>query len=226
MHYTLTKLDSMPRKSSEIESVPFHGVWDPSSAVSQELLNLNPTNMAAAGFTRLASVADNYASFRIKSLRFRLHPLIVTATSDAAVCFTGAVQDTSPTSVAQVMEVLPSLLMVMYRTTPTEWKEVPKADLCGPLPWYKSLLGTADPTEESPGLIVLVKAATALMGPSVEIEGVYEFRSAIAPANTPMLLKLQAEVAAARRTAVIQREREALLRVLAPSPSTGKTPGA
>lgn len=215
----------MPRVS-EIERVPFHGLWDPSSAVTQELLNLNPSNMSGAGFTRLASVADNFASYRIRSLRFRLHPLIATATSDAAVCFTGAVQDTSPTTIAQCMEVIPSLYMGLNCTTSSGWKDVPKADLTGPLPWYKSLLGTADATEESPGLFVMVKQALAQCGPAVEIEGVYEFRAAIAPANTPMLLKLQAEVSAARRSAALQREREALLRVLAPSCATAKTPGA
>lgn len=213
-----------------MQRVPFHGIWQPLTAVTQELLNLNPSNMSAAGFTRLAGVADNFVSYRIRSMKFRIHPLgntaapgVGTVTAPAACCFTGGVQDTSPSTIAQAMEILPSAYQSPQSTHATPWVKVPAADLAGPMPWYKSLLGTADASEESPGLLVLIKVGIATVWAPVEIMGVYEFRAAVAPANTPAALQLQLQLSSMRREAAVRRERLALLRVLAPPAKGGAT---
>jgi hypothetical protein len=197
-------------RRNDMEACEFHGIWSGADAATQVLLNLNPSNMSAAGFTRLGGFADNFASFKIQRLRFRIH--CNNATSGTAACFVGSVQDTSPSTLPQVMEVLPAAILGLVQQVPTNWVEVPKADLAGPLTWYKSLLGTADATEESPGLLVLVH--TTLVAYTVEIEGNYLFKTAVAPANTPMALKLAQEIRASRVLAAQDRERVALRRLL------------
>ena len=93
-----------------------------------------------------------------------------------------------------------------------------KDELRGPLPWYKALIGGADPTEEQPGQICVVGSATDNF--LLEIFGVIEFKVAISTSNSPMELRVLEQLRKARADQTQARERDRLLKVLAPS--TGK----
>ena len=132
----------------------------------------------------------------------------------------GGVQDTPPATVGAVMELIPSAFMQALTTVPTEWVNVGKDDLAGPLPWYKSIPGTADATEEAPGL--LVGAGTGSQFLTGELRGVFEFKTSTAPANTPAALVLAARMREEKVKAAQLRERARFLAVLAvPGQPTG-----
>lgn len=202
--------------NTDKERVLFHGRIAGADAVTQVLVNLNPTNMSAApaGLTRLPAVADNFAQYRIRKFKFRLH--CTGASFPTCAGFVGGVQDTPPTSLAQIMELIPSTELGQGQLVPTNWVNVPPGDLAGPLPWYKTILGSADATEESPGVFVLIHTASQTY--SVEFFIEYEFKAAVAPANTPAAVSLLAEVLAARRKAAHEAERKRLLRALSELP--------
>ncbi len=60
---------SMTDSRSKVESYPFHFTQAVNLAVG-----VGSVSLAPASFTRLLSIADNYALYRFVELRFRLHP--------------------------------------------------------------------------------------------------------------------------------------------------------
>ncbi len=189
--------------------MPFHGLWSGADAATGVSFSMNPASLPGS-FSRVLSAADVFAHYRLRSLSFRVLPTATPVT----VGFVGGVQDTLPSTAPQILELLPSQLCTAATTVVMPWVKVSKEDLAGPLPWYKSVNGAADATEESPGAMVLNHTASAAY--NVEIQGVYEFKTAVATANTPVQL-------AARREVHVARQREALLRVLAAPSAVGLT---
>jgi hypothetical protein len=111
------------------------------------------------------------------------------------------------------MELLPATFHAgPPQTVHSEWIKVPKVDLAGPLPWYKTVLGTADPTEESPGSLIVVGVGTDLV--SIEVYGVFEFKTSLATANTPAVLTLRMRVRQERSDAIRAREKSLLVSLL------------
>ncbi len=191
-------------------AVPIHFLISSSLSAGIYVPTLSPTDLASLS-TRLAALADEYAHYRIKSFRFRLHPIAQVAT-DLAAGVVGGVQDTLPGTIAQVMELLPSTFLGGDTSVPTEWVSVPKQDLAGPLPWYKAIRGSADITEETPGYLCVAGTGTASF--SLEVKAVYEFKTAVAPANTPSAMGLRKQLLAERVQMVKERERDQILRLL------------
>lgn len=217
----------MRRTIKDSQSLPFHVLSISAQTAGAFSTPLSPTTV---GSTRAAAAADEWAHFRVKRLRFRLHPSVA-ATVPQAFGYVGGIQDTPPATVATVCELLPSCFISLNttangnkQTVPTEWVNVPKPDLAGPLPWYKSIPGGADATEEAPGL--LVGAGTGTENLYIELRGVFEFKTSVAPANTPLVLELKAKVREERVALEKDRERTHLLGVLSSSkpPNDGKTP--
>lgn len=176
---------------------------------------LNPTALAGVS-TRVLSEADAWAHFRVLGFRFRLHPPTGTITADQAIGFVGGVQDTPPATVATVMELIPSAFISEAATVPTEWVNVAKSELAGPLPWYKAVQGAADATEESPGSFMIVGSTTDAF--KAEFRAVFQFKTAVAPANTPALAAAWAMVRAERKRAEQARESLAIRQALAYNP--------
>jgi len=201
----------------------FHGIVGSSAAATQELLNLNPSNMGITPgqLTRPVAQADLWAHYRILSMRFRF--MTSGASTPVAAAFVGGVQDTPPSTLAQVMEVIPAVLLGANQQVPTNWVDVPRSDLAGPLPWYKSLLGAGDATEESPGVLVIFH--TTLVSFLLELFIEYEFKVAVAPANTPEGLALLQEVRALRVNRERQVQRAQVLRALTGPSTNSTTPG-
>lgn len=198
------------RNKSDSETCPFHVVTLLTlSAGGAYAANLNPTTMAS---TRLAAEADNWAHFRMRSLKFRIFPQSATPAPPCSVGFVGGVQDTAPATLGTVGELLPSAFMSGAQSVPSDWVSVRKNELAGPLPWYKTIPGTADATEEAPGVIVAGGTANGLI--YLEMRGVVEFKTSVAPANTPAEVAMRAKLRAERVARVKQAEKEKLLAVL------------
>ncbi len=151
------------------------------------------------------------------SLRFRSHPQGL----NRAIGYVGGVQDTPPATTANVAELLPSVPQTSNATCPTEWVSPSKGDLAGPLPWYKTIPGSADATEEAPGYIVVAGSGTDAY--NLEIRGVFEFKTAVATANTPLEIKLAAERMAIRASRMALSQRAAMLHLLSTTPTGGSS---
>jgi hypothetical protein len=164
--------------------------------------------------------ADAWAHFRVKAFSFRLHPPLATVTNVQVVGYVGGFQDTVPGTVAQIVELLPSTIQSPESSVPTEWVRCSKSELAGPLPWYKTILGTTDPTEESPGVVVLAGGTTDTY--ILEMRGVFEFKTAVSSANTPLALAAKQSMRDERVRMAINNERSVLLKILSPPQVTGQ----
>lgn len=193
--------------------VPFH-LYNRQAMTSGVLTLLaTPTILSP----RAGTEADAWAHFRIKSFKFRLHAT-GGVSNDMAGGWVGGVQDTPPATVAAVSELIPSCILSGDTTVPTEWVTVPRKDLSGPLPWYKSIAGAADPIEESPGALIVAGAGSDVAG--IEYKGVFEFKTSVGTGNTPLQRKLHAQLREEKLAAEISRSRELLLRMLQGVPAT------
>jgi len=177
---------------------------------------VSPSGLTAVS-SRLIAEADNWAYFRVRSLKFRLHNS--GAANDFAIGFVGGSQDTLPATLATIMELLPSTYYSHLYTKPSDWVVVGKEELAGPFPWYKSVNGTADTSEEGPGYICIAGTTTQTF--YYELMATFEFKTAVAPANTPLARQALQAVVAERREQLLRRERDVLLRALAQAPPAG-----
>ncbi len=191
-------------------TMPFHVTTSGALAAGVYSFAVQP-----ASFPRVQLEADVWAHFRVRKLSFRQLPTSPITVGQIAG-YVGGIEDTPPATAVQVSELLPSCSKGVGQTTPTNWVHVPRADLAGPFPWYKSQPGTADPTEESPGQIVVVGTGTEAY--ILEIKGVFEFKTSVNSGNTPLSLKLRAMIREERLAYVREKERLALLRVLKTPP--------
>lgn len=197
-------------KSRDSELLPFHFLSTVTLSGGTSSFSLNPS--ALVGTTRIPAVADTWAHFRVKKFAYRMHPR-TSLTGPASAAFVGGVQDTLPGSLAQVMELLPAAFISNQATVPTEWIHVKKQELSGALPWYKSLIGTADATEEAPGVMSFVGSGTDVL--YVEFRGIYEFKTSVSTGNTPQEAILRAKLREERILLHRDRERTKLLSALA-----------
>jgi hypothetical protein len=176
-------------------------------------------NITPAVFPRVALEADVWAHFRIRKLAFRLMPTSPSTVAQAAG-FVGGAQDSNPSTFAQVAELLPSCVKGVGQTIPSNWVHPSRSELAGPFPWYKTVAGSADVTEEIPGALVIVGTGTEDY--SVEFKGVFEFKTGVNSANTPLELKLRALVRRERVENMQRLEREAILKILSTAPTGPK----
>lgn len=206
-------------KSKESVVAEFHLLVN--QALVSGVLNfpVSPSGFAAQS-TRAAAMADEYAHFRVNALKFRLHPTSTAAANAAAqaVGYVGGVQDTPPATLAQVMELVPATFLSMGNgtsptsTVPSEWVRVPTRDLRGPFPWYKALNGGSDATEEAPGLICVAGNSTTVT--VVELFVVLEFKTAVAPANTPLAINARLAARSEKLARALAAEKQVLSRIL------------
>jgi len=192
--------------------MPFHCLVSQSLTAGAYSFALQPSNNFSL---RIGTEADAWAHFRMKSLSFRLLPQ---GNALTAAGFVGGVQDSPPITVLTVAELLPSCLLQTTNTIPTEWVKVRKEELAGPFPWYKSIAGAADPTEEAPGIICVTGTGTATF--LLEMRGIIEFKTAVATANTPLARDLRERVRAERLQNITQAERALLLKILGAAPTS------
>lgn len=196
--------------------IPFH--FNQSGAFTAGVVPISATPLLTP---RLTLEADIWAHFRFRSLSMRLLPTSP-STAPQAVGFVGGVEDTSPTTFAQVSELIPCSIKGVGQTTPSSWIKVPRIDLAGPFPWYKTVAGTADAMEEAPGLIVVVGTGTEAY--NLELKGKMEFKVGLNSTNTPAEVTLRKELREMRAARVRDEERKRLIRVLSTTEIKKSTP--
>ncbi len=196
---------------------PFHVYVSSSVSGNTAAFSLSPSGLAGWS-TRLTSLADSFTKFRFRSCKFRLRSLGV----EQAAAYVAGVQDSNAfASIIAAMEATTACAVFTTQSVPSEWVNIPRVDLMGALPWYKSIAGLADQTEEAPGQI-LIRSTNATDIYRLEIKGVIEFAGSIPPANTPMEVQLLRQLGQERRNAVIARERASMLKVLSSGPPSAK----
>jgi len=204
----------MPRKNGRKSNgsgadsclIPFHFCFNQALVAG-----VGGSGFTPAIFPRLAVEADAWAHFRVKRLSFRLHPTSPKTAAQAA-CFIGGLQDTPPGTFSAVSEVLSSCINAVGSTVPSEWVHVQKSELAGPFPWYKSVAGTADSTEEQPGSFQVVGTGTEIF--TLEFRGIFEFKTAVATVNTPVALFARKQLHQERVNAELAMSRATLLKIL------------
>ncbi len=197
------------KKASDSTVVTIHQRYLPGATAS---LALNPLNMG----DRASGLSDSYANFRLKSLRFRLHPVAAAA---AAGFLVGSANTTAPTTIATVMEIVPSVYQVAAETVPSNWVVVSKSDCAGPLPWYKTQTTTGN--DEFPGYLVTIGT-----GADVEYYAVLEFKGSVDPANTPAWLEFRRKYREEVVARLANQEKDRLLSILAVKGSSTAQPAA
>lgn len=213
----------MPRKNrkkgvSDSQLLAFHCLVSTTAASNSVAVSVSPSGLAAFS-TRLVTAAEQWTKFRVLSLKFRSHP---TATA-LSVGYTSGIQDANTFSGnIALMEMIPAAFQAAVRVDPTEYVRVQKIDLVGPLPWYKSLTGGADATEEAPGQLV-VRTAGASDAVLIELRGVMEFAGSVPPANTPEELALVRKLFQLRRDRALAAERAAAFRLFSTGVSSAAT---
>lgn len=201
------------KRTNDHAIVPFHSVvQSPLTSGAFSTLLRPSTTISDRAFNE----ADGWAHFRIRSLSFRLHPHAQTGSTGMAAGVLGGVQDTPPVTVGAVMEILPATVLAPSETVPSNWVNVSRGDLAGPFPWYKTIQGTADVTEEAVGYIVVAGNSTDVF--NLELRGVFEFKTAVANTNTPQARMLRSAIHLQREAAAQYVSRQQLLRLLGSAP--------
>lgn len=203
-------LKSSRKKDSCV--VPFRQTLTGPMAAGVAGFAANPTGITG----RILIEADAWAHFRWLALRYRLRR-VGTVASVQVLAYLGGVEDTSPSTIAQGSEVLTSTILAGTDTVPSPWVSPSPAELAGPLPWYKTIPGTADATEEAPGNFSITGTGTETW--FVEIEGTIMFKVSVAAGNTPEELALRTQLHRIRYLAHMAKARDTALRVLAPGGS-------
>lgn len=200
-------MSKLSTKRKDTTVMPYHIVTVGALVGGTATIDVNPTGFGG----RVLIEADVWASFKVLALKFRLSRPSGT-TNDQCAGFVGAVEDTPPSTVNQTSQLLPSVWLPGTNTVPSNWCTVSKQDLAGPFPWYKTIPGTADATEEKPGIIVICGVTTDSY--VIEIEATFKFKTSVAAGNTPMELAARRTLRQARMNREVALSKESLLKVL------------
>ncbi len=191
-----------------ISTVPFHTIANVTLSAGAFTLDLNPTVLSS----RLGAIADAYNNYRCTKLEFRLHPPAFSATNRVLTCGYVAGGSTAAPAALGSIEYQYMTLIRAAQTVPTNWVEIGREALRGPLPWYRAIpQASVDTTEESFGSLYFWSDDTTPVV-IVELRGVFEFKDALDPALT-----LERRDARARR----MQELEQLLSSLRVGPKGG-----
>jgi len=190
-------------------SVAFHNLVVAVFTTSGQLI-VSPNSTLSA---RLAAIADDFSEYRFKSLEFRLHPDAI-ATQVCAVTYLPGIVDTPPATLADISQELCVAYQVLGMSIPSEWKRVPAGVLAGMHPWYKTVPGTPEASEEQQGVLCYFESSGGQSAEYIEIRGVCEFRGAVAAGNTPL----------DRALATRRREKARIMGLLAADTSSGAAP--
>jgi len=220
----MSRKSSSSQKSADATDgslVPFHYIQQVNNNGSSVL------TMYPASFPRVLVEADAWAHFRVRALKFRLLP---SANEDAGgtfvvgcVGFAGGLEDTPPATLAAISELIPSVCLPGHQNNPTNWIVVSKKELAGPFPWYKTIQGTADTTEEAPGQMCIYSAINTAAKWYIEYKGVFEFKTSMAAGSTPLYLEFLKKVREDRIRKRDVDERSKLLKVLGSPAGVPKT---
>jgi len=173
----------------KVIKVPFSGI----NAVTLSG-GAGATPIQCSTFGRIAAIADTFELYRFVRLKYRIHANATSRTGLQTSGYYPGIVDTTPTTNAQVGENLHLCVLGISQVVPSNWVNVSKSALTGYFPWYKTIAGSVDTSEEVQGNIYHVGAGTEIV--LLEVQGVVEFKSPSSTGNTPAMRsakKLEAE---------------------------------
>ncbi len=177
------------------ESHSFHGVIATTLTSGASLIQISPNS-----FPRVTTLADTYALYRFRDLKFRILPDTAITAMQSAV-FQPGVVDTVPANVAAAMQGLNAVALPIRQVVPTNWVELNQKDLASYTPWLKTAFGTVDPDQEIQGNIFLNGTGSEVV--TVELRGVVDFKNPINTGSTPEV-----------RARLVAAEKKRLLNIL------------
>jgi len=137
----------------------------------------------AGFFQGLNEVADSFDLFRFVKLRYRIHPMDPTDTTNQVMFYVPDV-DVQTVTVAQAADSTISAVITPFCGVPSRWITVPRSQLKGMLDWYKCKADAGAAEFESQGLIYLVGGASEVI--NFELEGTCAFKN---PVSSSLLMK-------------------------------------
>lgn len=211
----------MPRKSpksskGDTEEFHVHSYWLQTVATNQASVSVSPNTTFSP---RLGQGADQFGLFRVRSLKFRLHPY-AGMLGDGSVAWIAGVTDTKPSTHISNMECMHATLMATNGSVPSNWVVVPEADLKGYQSWYKTIPGTPDTAQEIPGVLNFVSTNTSGVI-AIEVRAIVVLKDPVATGSTPSEVALLKQLHDIRAARIASLERAKLLGVLAPAAGTG-----
>jgi len=133
-------------------------------------------------FNGSTSLYDIYEFWRIKRLRYRLHPNAASRTAIQVAAYVAGIVDSGFTP-GMLLQLNTAAILATQATLPSAWRTVPPSALASYMTWYKTVQGTPDPAEEQQGNVFLSGAGVEVV--TMEIEVVYEFRTLVNTGLTP-----------------------------------------
>jgi len=192
-------------KSRDTVRIPFHAFMATTFTTSAVVF-LSPLITP-----RLTAIADSYDEYRFESFKFRIRD---GQASNQAACFIPGIVDTPPATLSAVGEVLNSVMIGVGETIPSNWSNISKGVLSGMHPWYKTVAGTPESSEEIQGNVCIFEGSGAGVSVVLEISGVCAMRAGVNAGNTPL----------DRQLALRRREKQRIVSLLAsPDPPATKS---
>lgn len=163
---------------SVVSIVPAHSLTTItlSGVTGTGTVSLTPQNSSFGG---LNEIGDNFDLFRFARLRYRIHPMDPTYTTNQVVAFFPDV-DIQTQTVTQAAESPIAAVQTPFCGVPSRWVSVPRAQLKGMLDWYKCSPDAGAAEFESQGLIQLVGGLSDVM--IFELEATVHFKNPVSSA--------------------------------------------
>lgn len=213
-----------PQLTETQTEYPFHAVVAYTLSGGVLAVPIRP-DASGIAIPRLTTAADVWALWRMKRFRFRLLCNTQSTAVDSVVGYYGkAPATTAPATVQTITELGKFSLVTTKQTSHGQWVRVPKSLMMGQMPFYQTQGGStgADVAEEDCGTMYLFGSSTGPL--SVEISGTILFKSPVDGTNTPLSLpaamralavaQQELELAQKCHDAVVEKERQRLLRIL------------
>jgi hypothetical protein len=213
MKHVMKKIDK-----SITSIVPFH-YMNTSAAVGNQIITAVSCNTAFS--SRVTLEGDIYQFWRCRELEYRLHPSSDggTGRNATALAFYPGIVDTAPATLPDISENVHVTYSSQFSTVPSQWVRIPHKSLRGEFPWYKTIAGSQDISEEVLGFLCAWSSnATGLV--TFEWRGIIEFKDPVDDSNTPLLREARRKARELRRKAIDMVARRKLLGVI-----TIQTPG-
>lgn len=158
-----------------ITRVPFHrlNAITLSGVTGQNTYAVNPQT---AQLGALSEVGDQFDLFRCSRLKYRIHPMSASNTALQVGAYVPDV-DIQTSSTVQLSESPIATCQSIFSGVPSQWINVPRAQLKGMLDWYKCTADSGAAEFESQGLLVFVGGLGEVL--TFEVRGVMDFKNPV-----------------------------------------------
>jgi len=161
-----------------ISPVAFHALITAtlSGVTGVASIGMSPNNSNLSG---LNEIADQFDLYRFARLRYRIHPMDPTDTTNQVMVYYPDA-DIQVQTTTQAAESPLAAVQTPFCGVPSRWITVPPSQLKGLLDWYKCTADSGATEFELQGLIQLIGGLSDTT--RVEIEGVIHFKNPVSSA--------------------------------------------